>query len=213
MDFPRLSGQRRTQLAQATERYEEAYLGSVAEQYLEGRGIPAAVAQNFRLGFVAGPVEGHDRFRGRLAIPYCTPSGVVGMRFRSIEPDPKVKYDSEEGTRTALYNVLDLHRSEPWIAICEGELDALVMSGVVGVPAVGIPGVEHWMKKGSIWARLFQDYQTVYVVMDPDKAGKKIVGEIARKVENPVVITLPADVNDTVTDKGVEYVLEQMGLD
>jgi 5S rRNA maturation endonuclease (ribonuclease M5) len=133
-----------------------------------------------------------------------------------LEPDGDPKYDSEAGQRTALYNVGDLHRSEPWVAICEGELDALVMSGIVGVPAVGIPGVEHWLKKnggGSIWGRLFQDYQTVYVVMDPDKAGKKVVQEIARRVENPMVIDLPADVNDTVQEHGPEWVLDKMGLD
>jgi DNA primase len=215
MDFPKLSAQRRASLREAAGRYGDSLLNSPASEYLEGRGIPLEVAQRFQLGYVAEPLEGHDRFRGRLAIPYLTPSGPVGMRFRSLEPEGEPKYDSEAGQRTALYNVLDLHRSEPWIAVCEGELDALVMSGVVGVPAVGIPGVEHWMKKGggSTWGRLFQDYQSVFIVMDPDKAGKKVVGEIARRVENPVVISLPADVNDTVTDKGVEYVLEQMGLD
>jgi len=187
--------------------------GSAAEEYLNTRGIPVEVAQRFQLGYVADPLEGHERFRGRLSIPYLTPSGVVGMRYRSLEKDGDPKYDSEAGQRTALYNVQDLHRSEPWIAICEGELDALVMSGVVGVPAVGVPGVEHWTKKGSIWGRLFQDYQTVFVVMDPDKAGKKALQEVVRRVENPVVIDLPADVNDTVLKHGPSLVLEKMGLD
>lgn len=216
MDFPRLSGQRRTQLAQATERYAASLVGSSAEEYLEGRGIPVQVAERFQLGYVLDPLEGHDRFRGRLAIPYLTPSGPVGMRFRSLESDPEgksPKYDSEEGTRTALYNVLDLHRSEPWIAICEGELDALVMSGVVGVPAVGIPGVEHWMKKGSIWSRLFQDYSNVFVCVDGDAAGKKIVREIARRVENPVVLNIHGDVNEMVQAEGSQAVLDLMGLD
>lgn len=214
MDFPRLSGQRRTQLAQAAKGYKAALEGSPAEEYLADRGIHYGVAERFWLGYVADPMEGHDRFKGRLVIPYLTPSGVVGMRFRALgDEDPK--YDSEAGQRTALYNVLDLHRSEPWIAICEGELDALVMSGVVGVPAVGIPGVQHWLKKsgGPIWGRLFQDYQTVFIVMDPDGAGKKAIPEIARRVENPVVIDLPADVNDTVLKLGPDAVLEKMGLD
>jgi DNA primase len=189
-------------------------VGSAAADYLLGRGISLEVAQRFKLGYVEDPLEGHERFRGRLAIPYLTPAGVVGMRYRDLTGESDKKYDSEAGQRTALYNVLDLHRSEPWIAICEGELDALVMSGVVGVPAVGVPGVEHWSKqKGSIWSRLFQDYQSVFIVMDPDKAGKKAVGEIARKVENPMVIDLPADVNDSVLRIGPDGVLELMGLD
>jgi DNA primase len=212
VDFPRLSAQRRAFLAEATEGYGRALEGSPAADYLEGRGIPLEVAQAFRLGYVADPMEGHDRFAGRLSIPYLTPTGPVGMRFRRLDGgDPK--YDSEDAQRTALYNVLDLHRSEPWIAVCEGELDTAVMSGIVGIPAVGIPGVEHFLKKGGVWARLFQDYDTVFLCLDPDKAGRKAIKEVARRVENPVVIDLPADVNETVNDKGADWLLEQMGLD
>lgn len=213
MELPRLSSQRRTQLAQATERYSAALLGSVAEHYLGDRGISAEVAARFQLGFVADPIEGHDRFVGRLAIPYTTPSGVVGMRFRGLTPEFDPKYDAEAGQRTALYNVNDLHRSEPWIAICEGELDTVVMSGIVGVPAVGVPGVEHWSKKGGIWSRLFQDYDAVYVCTDPDKAGQKAQQEICKRIENAIPVDLPADVNDTVQEHGPEWVLEKLGLD
>lgn len=213
MDLPKLSVQRRELLAQATEKYSQALVGSAAEEYLTSRGIPVEVAQRFSLGYVAEPVEGHERFRGRLAIPYRTPSGVVGVRFRTLDPEGEPKYDSEAGQRTGLYNVPDLHRSEPWIAVCEGELDTVVMSGVVGVPAIGIPGVEHWGKKGRVWSRLLQDYEQVFIVMDPDKAGQKAVKQIAAQVENPVVIDLPADVNETVQIYGPNHVLEQMGLD
>lgn len=115
--------------------------------------------------------------------------------------------------RTPLFNVRDLHKSDPWVAVCEGELDTVVMSGVVGVPAVGIPGVDHWNTNKNAWARLLQDYENVFVVMDPDASGQKIVGEIARLVENPVVINLPADVNDTVNEHGPDWVLNKMGLD
>lgn len=212
--LPRLSSQRRAQLAQATERYAEALVGSTAEEYLAGRGIALEVATSFRLGFVAEPVEGHDRFVGRLAIPYLTPSGVVGMRFRVTDPDSDApKYDSEAGQRTALFNVNDLHRSEPWIAVCEGELDTVMMSGVVGVPAIGIPGVEHWNKKGSVWRRLLQDYDQIFVLTDPDAAGQKAQKAMLAQIENAVPVDLPADVNDTVTAHGADYILEKLGLD
>lgn len=216
MDLPRLSSQRRELLAQATERYAEALVDSPAAEYLEARGIGVQVGESFKLGYVLDPIEGHERFRGRLSIPYLTPTGTVGMRFRYPRDElaeHESKYDSDAGGRTPLYNVRDLHRSEPWIAVCEGELDTVVMSGVVGVPAIGVPGVKHWLKNGSVWSRLLQDYESVFIVMDPDDAGRKIIREISRQVENPVVIDLPADVNDTVQDKGAEYVLEQLGLD
>lgn len=215
MDLPKLSVQRRELLAQATEKYSQALVGSAAEEYLTSRGIPVEVAQRFSLGYVADPVEGHERFRGRLAIPYRTPSGVVGVRFRSLDPEGEgsPKYDSEAGQRTGLYNVPDLHRSEPWIAVCEGELDTVVMSGVVGVPAIGIPGVEHWGKKGGIWSRLLQDYETVYIACDGDKSGQKATKQIAAMVENPVVLDIRGDVNEMVLAEGPEAVLEMMGLD
>lgn len=216
MDLPRLTPQRRALLTEATERYSEALEGSEAADYLEGRGFTLEVAQSFQLGFVADPLEGHERFRGRIAIPYLTPSGTVGMRFRYAHDDlaeNENKYDSDQGQRTALYNVPDLHKTDPWIAICEGEPDTWTMSGVVGVPAVGIPGVKHWLQKGAVWGRLFQDYESVFVLMDPDEAGRKIIREITDQVENPIVIDLPADVNDTVKKKGADWLLHQMGLD
>jgi DNA primase len=208
-----LSSQRRELLAQATERYASTLVASPADEYLASRGITPQARDKFKLGYVEDPLEGHERFRGRLAIPYLTPMGPVGMRYRTLDPEGDPKYDSEAGQRTALYNVRDLHRSEPWIAVCEGELDTVVMSGVVGVPAIGIPGVEHWSKNGGIWSRLLQDYETVYVVCDPDKAGQKAVKQIAAQVENPVVIDLPGDVNETYQDKGSDWILQQMGLD
>jgi DNA primase len=214
-ELPRLSAQRRALLAQATERYAGAFPGSPADEYLAGRAISERTAASFQLGYCADPIEGHERFAGRLAIPYLTPAGVVGMRFRKLvlTEDDDEKYSQEKAVRTGLYNVLDLHKSEPWIAVCEGELDTMVMSAVVGVPAIGIPGVDHWGVNGSTWARLLQDYDTVFICVDPDKAGRKIQADIARRVENPIVIELPADVNDTVIKHGAPWVLEKMGLD
>lgn len=213
MDLPKLSGQRRALLAKATAEYSSRLEGSPAEEYLTGRGVPVEVAQRFRLGYVAEPVDGHeDRFRGKLSIPYLTPTGPVGMRFRRLgENGPK--YDSEEGQRTQLFNVVDLHKSDPWIVLCEGELDTVVMSGVVGVPAIGLPGVEHWQMKSNVWSKLLQDYDTVFLALDPDEAGRKFLSMIKRDVENPVVVDLPGDVNETVNEYGADWLLEKMGLD
>ena len=212
VEYPRLSNQRRAFLAAATESYRDQFADSPAVKFLQDRGIPDDVAEKFRLGYVGEPVDGHDRFVGRLAIPYLTPSGVSCIRFRSLEKDPERKFDQEKGVRTALYNVQDLHRSDPWIAVCEGEPDTWVTSGIVGVPAVGIPGVDHWNTNAAIWSKLLQDYDTVFVLTDPDESGQKIVSDICNRVENPRLIDLPADVNDTVNELGADWLLEQMGL-
>lgn len=212
VELPQLSGERRALLEEATERYAAALPGSEAAEYLAGRGVDLRTAQAFKLGVVAEPVnDEHQHFRGRIAIPYLTPAGTVGMRFRAVgSGDPK--FTQERGMRTALYNVLDLHRSEPWIALCEGEPDTWVMSKLIGVPAIGIPGVDHWTLNAPVWSRLLQDYESVFIVMDPDKAGQKIVADIHRRVENPVVVDLPADVNDTYSKHGADFVLSKMGL-
>jgi DNA primase len=189
---------------------------SPAAEYLEARGIGVQVGESFKLGYVLDPIEGHERFRGRLSIPYLTPTGTVGMRFRYPRDElaeHESKYDSDAGGRTPLYNVRDLHRSEPWIAVCEGELDTVVMSGVVGVPAIGVPGVKHWLKNGSVWSRLLQDYSEVYVCMDSDEAGQKAVRQIVAQVENPIVVDIRGDVNEMVLNEGPAAVLELMGLD
>ncbi len=46
----------------------------------------------FRLGFVANPETGHEIYQGKLAIPYITPSGVIDIRFRSLNNDSGPKY-------------------------------------------------------------------------------------------------------------------------
>ncbi len=91
----RLSKSQRELLAKATENYE----GNLSEAlpYLTGRGITEATARMFRLGFVGNPEAGHEPYLGKLAIPYLTPSGVIDIRFRSLNNDSGPKYLSRPG--------------------------------------------------------------------------------------------------------------------
>ena len=101
--MPRLSKSQRESLAKATENYEQN-LDEVLP-YLAGRGITEETARMFRLGFVKQPETGHEPYTGKLAIPYLTPSGVIDIRFRSLNADAGPKYMSRPGASTHIYNI------------------------------------------------------------------------------------------------------------
>lgn len=186
---------------------------TAAVTYLKKRGITGEAARDFKLGFVKEPLQNHDDMVGMLCIPFITPTGVSAVRFRRIEGNGN-KYHQEPGTYTPLFNVRDLHRPEPYIAFCEGELDGLVMSALVGVPAIALPGLGQWVKNGRFYKRVLQDYDTVFVCMDTDDKGEgqKTAGQILRTLPNAVNIQLPFDVNDTYLQFGKEFILKELGL-
>lgn len=213
LDFPQLSPMKREMLNRATQTYYEALKSSpVAQEHLKERGITGEVAQHFRLGYVSEPLENHDHMQGMLSIPFITPVGTVAIRFRRLSGDGH-KYHQEAGTLSPLFNVRDLHRPEPYLVLCEGEMDAVVMSGLCGIPAVGLAGTGNWKQRGKFYRRLMVDYDRVYILMDPDKAGQDMVPDIIRRVPNAVNVILPAgDVNETFLAVGREGILKEMGL-
>lgn len=216
MDFPRLSGESRTSLEQAATNYHRALPDSPAISYLADRGIPPEAANTFRLGYVAKPEVGHAHAEGRLAIPYRTPTGVISIKFRDLTGKSRAKYVGIDGVRAHLFNVVDFHWPPAYIALCEGELDTLVMSHLVGVPAVGMAGVSDWRR---YYKHCFADYDRVFIVMDNDDKERNSGQEAARKVRadlpNGVIVTPPLglDVNDWVLKEGTAAVRESMGLD
>jgi hypothetical protein len=58
-----------------------------------------------------------------------------------------------------MYNVLDIEYAGDWIGVCEGELDTLTMSRLVGIPCVGVPGANSWKKH---YTRLLADFERVF---------------------------------------------------
>ena len=204
-----LSPEQRRFLEQAAAQYQADLAGDLpTQQYLAGRGFSLEAVTQCRLGVVRRPLPGHESYAGRLAIPYITPSGVVNLRFRCLRPHDCAavdcpKYLSPEGSQTNLYNVLDLKKDSPYICIAEGELDGATLSVLCGMPAVASPGVDAWQKH---WSRCLEDYTnggTVYSFADPDKAGRKFAGFLAREVR-AVPITIPGgmDVNSYYCKEG-----------
>ena len=158
-----LNSEQRKSLTESAQRYHNA-LTPQAVSYLRGRGITKEVADTFLLGSVEAPSAGHEHSVGRLSIPYRTPAGVVGLKFRSID-DSVPKYLYPTGQKVGLFNVVDLHVYSDIIAICEGEIDTIIISGLVGIPTVGVAGVSQWKEH---FPKLFESYKNILIFADND---------------------------------------------
>ncbi len=168
------------------------------------------VARLARLGVVVEAEIGHEQFTGRLSIPYVTKTGVVDLRFRSLNPAVEPKYMGMTGAETKMYNVLDIERAGDFIGICEGEIDTLTLSSLVGIPCVGVPGANSWKKH---YTRLLADFERVFVFADGDQPGKEFATSLAREL--PVtIIQLPdgQDVNSMYVQEGSSYFNQKVGI-
>jgi DNA primase len=174
-----------------------------AEDYLAERGITMEAATRARLGVVLEPLTGHETYINRLSIPYITRSGVVDIRFRSMDLS-EPKYMGMSGATTHLYNVGAFFRATTFICICEGEIDTITLDSVCGIPAVGVPGVNNWKKH---YTRLLQDFDQVFLFADGDNAGTDFGKSLSRELGNLVVVQMPEgeDVNSMYRSNGVEY--------
>ena len=208
-------------LEKATARYS-LHVQDAAE-YLTERAITEASWTSYRLGVVpADPEPGHELWVGRLAIPYITRAGVVAMKFRCIQhkdckqATPKcTKYYGLTGAagRPRLFNPNALFDTSSFVAICEGEIDAMVLHAQCGVPAVGYPGVSTW-EKHRFWTRCFKDYDKVFVMADGDKPGQDSAKAVASSLDNATVIHLPEgmDTNSLYALEGRAGIRRRLGL-
>ncbi len=188
-------------LGKATENYGANIYQ--AESYLRSRGIPIEIARLAQLGVVEEPEVGHEAYVGRLSIPYITKTGIVDLRFRSLNPAVEPKYMGLTGAETRMYNVVDIEKANNFIGVCEGELDTITMSGCIGIPCVGVPGANSWKKH---YTRLLADFERVFVFADGDQPGTEFARSLAREL--PVtIIQLPDghDVNSMFVQEGADY--------
>jgi len=194
-----LNAEQKALLTEAAERYAQ-HIDPLAQSYLQGRGISPEVANSFLLGSVVDPSVGHEHAVGMLSIPYITPSGVVGIKFRRLD-NGTPKYLWPTGQKIGLFNVQDLHKSSDTIAICEGEIDTIVLSGCIGIPAVGVAGVSQWK---AHFPKLFEPYTKILIFADNDikEDGRNPGQELAKRIKEDlpaaIIVGLPGnqDVND-----------------
>jgi DNA primase len=208
----RLSDELRASLESAATRYNWALReDSSALSYLHGRGILPAVGDAWRLGAVDGSIPEHASYKGWICIPYITRlGGVVSLKFRRLDGG-EPKYIGLYPTR--LYNTMAFDRAERlgYVAVCEGELDAIVLDALAGIPAVAVPGVETW-KAHPEWKEIFRGFSRVLVFPDPDEPGARLAAEILRDLDTAHTVALPGDVNETFLQHGADIIREAAGL-
>lgn len=202
----KLSRSQKILLEKATNFYEGSL--PLAEGYLKQRGLDLETAEKIRLGVVVDPLPGQEQFINRLSIPYITPSGVVDIRFRSMGPE-EPKYLGFPGTQTRLFNVAALHTAKDFIAVCEGEIDAITLHYKCGIPAVGVPGVNSWKPH---YTRLLQDFNTIYVFADGDQPGIDFAKSLSKELSSVIIINMPEgeDVNSMYLLNGIDYFREKV---
>jgi len=203
-------------LLEAAQQYAQA-ISPEALAVLEGRGISEETAGLFQLGTITNPINGHEMYEGWLSIPYITASGgCVGFKFRRLD-DGKPKYGAPLGQKGHLYNVSDIIVSSEYIAVCEGELDTIICSAVLGIPAVGVPGVAAWKPH---FTKMFTGYGKIYIIGDNDikddgtNPGAEFSRRVAQEVMNSSIVSLPAglDLNDLYLAKGIEETKRTIGV-
>ena len=206
MDLRPLSPGRKKSLAAASRAYHEQLKADPAAlAYVERRGLLSIVDQAL-LGVVRSPRQGHDRFLGRLSIPFIGPKGnVYDIRYRCIEEhDCKElrhgKYDAEHGYPTRLFNARALVSPTDYIMVTEGELDALTLAAC-NWPAVGVPGASAWKAHHP---RCFDGFSDIVVVGDGDDAGRKFVAAVVKTLPSArsVIMSAGHDVNSVYVEGG-----------
>jgi 5S rRNA maturation endonuclease (ribonuclease M5) len=202
----RLSNSQRQFLLQATQRYAGTI--ELAKEYLSSRHLSVEEASIFHLGVVADPLPGHEPYKGRLAIPYITPSGVVDIRFRAMHnEDPK--YMGLVGAKTTMFNTKACFVADKYICVTEGEFDCIMMGVKTQHPTIGIPGANNWKPH---YAKILDDFEIVIVLADGDAAGLEFGKKISRELGNVNIISMPEgeDVNSMMVKRGSDWVDERI---
>ena len=151
----------------------------------------------------------HKTVRNRLAIPYITPSGVIGFTFRCIQDHNCAvaghgKY-KKPGLEATFYGVMDLFSDSLDIHVTEGEVDAITLSEMCDLPAIGIPGATNWK---PAWKEVLSDFRYVFVYCDGDSAGSGLGRKIEKEMgdNRAILLTMPEgeDVNSMYLKYGPE---------
>ena len=202
--------------------------------YLRSHGLGKDEAVKYQLGFV-NPVEPSDyQFEGRLSIPYITRNGVQAIKYRCVmDHDCKeyardnhpqhAKYAAPLGQEARIFNPAAFFDAEDVLGIAEGEIDAIVATERLGLPTIGIPGVENWTKNRKEWRHTLKDYEHILIFVDgdlpserhPDGAGLEFARAVAKDVGPQArLVRCPSgeDVASMVASGQMDTLRERAGL-
>lgn len=137
-------------------------------RYLEHRGISDNLIAEYRLGW------GSFYNRHWIVIPITNSEGKVTLLKLRRDPEDKSNPDKMKvwpvGAQHEIYGWEMLSGNTEMVAVCEGELDRLVLISH-GIPAITSTGGVGTFKKE--WLPLLTTISKVYVCFDNDEAGKK----------------------------------------
>ena len=200
-------------LEEAVASYEAA-LTVDAARWLVDRGLDREVVSTHRLGVVADPFPGHQRYAGMLAIPYLDKDGrPLSIRYRCLEEhDHRAayhgKYNSMPDEPARLYNIEAIFRARDEIHVTEGEFDALILNKI-GLPAVAAPGAN-----GFAWRhqKMLAGFSRIWVWGDPDEAGAEFNRKLTKRMGRAKAVRMRVgDVTDTYLAGGADALLALIG--
>jgi hypothetical protein len=163
------------------ERYH-SQVDTVARFYWHGVGLSNATIERYKLGYC--PACPTYRESPSYVIPYFQARQLISIRHRlAYVTKESGKYRPEfAGLPNQLFNLDALTPDEVSfmldpgeVLLVEGEIKSLFLSAEIGLPSVGMPGVESWQEE---WIKYFAGCAGVYVTLDPDAEHK--AAEITR---------------------------------
>lgn len=119
-----------------------------------------------------------------VRIPYRGIDGTDGpVRFRlALEKgdgaDPRFAW--KKGSKPTPYGLerLDDAKRLKYIVLLEGESDCHTLwCQQFPIPALGIPGAASYRQE---WSKYFEDIETIYVVVEPDRGGEAVLAWLAK---------------------------------
>jgi len=182
-------------LAQQLTAFQAALPGSRGATYLQQRGIPLALAQQWGVGYAAPgtwPHAARDWRGGRVVFPHTMPDGrVVNLYGRAVgtaEQVPKVKRHDHLPGAKGYFNAIALQAGREPLWVCEGAFDALALLAAGVSRVVAIFGVQGWRWD---WAR---EVRELGFALDADAVGQQQWHRLARQaaLRGKRVAVLPA---------------------
>lgn len=152
--------------------------------YLNQRGISDPLIDLYLLGWNGK----------RITIPVINSEGE--LVFFKLAKDPSDRSDgtkmlAPKGSYVELYGWEDVWRRPPYLIICEGEFDRLVLKtqGFFAVTSTG--GARSFRED---WVERLQRIPLLYVCYDRDEAGQQGARKVGCLVPHAKIVTLPEDV-------------------
>jgi len=115
-----------------------------------------------------------------VGIPYHDKDGNRWFRIRLSLRGGKKRFVWKKGDRGApLYGAhwIDALKGVPYVFLVEGESDCATL-WFNGIPALGLPGADGWNEERH--ASLLDDATVIFVPIEPDKGGERIMAWLPR---------------------------------